>query len=123
MSQLLVAFGVIFVLLGAGAAARPTGLMRLVRRLTVHTWLRLTVFLVRVALGVILILVAPASAFPLVLRIIGVLLIVSGTAVAVIGNQGVQGLMNWAFGLGPVAVVTGGISGMAFGALLIYVGW
>jgi hypothetical protein len=122
MSQLLVAFGIIFVLLGAGAALRPHALLRLARRVTVRTWLRLVAFAVRVVVGSILILVASSTVFPLALRVIGVLLIVSGVTVLVIGNAGVQRIVSWALGLGPVAVVVGGILGVLFGALLVYVG-
>lgn len=123
MSQVVVAFGVIFVLLGLAAAVKPRGLLGLARKVTVSTWLRLGVFALRLVLGVILLLVAPSTAVPLALQLIGVLLIVSAAIVLAIGNEGVQRIMNWAFGLGPVAVVTGGIIGVAFGAFLIYTAW
>jgi len=122
MSQLVVAVGVLAVLLGLAATVRPRQLLRLARRLTVGTWLRVVVFAVRVALGTVLILVAPSTLLPLPLQVVGVLLIVAGIVVLVIGNDGVQRLLNRALSLGPVAVVVGGILGVLFGALLIYAG-
>jgi len=120
MSQVVLVFGILFVLLGLAAAIRPAGLTRLARKLTVHTWLRIIAFVVRVGLGVILILAAPSTMFPLPARLIGVLLIVSGVIVLALGNRGVQRILDWALGFGAPAVVTGGIVGIAFGAFLIY---
>ena len=122
MSQVLVAFGIIFVLLGVGAALRPHTVLGLARRVRVQTWLRLLAFVVRVGVGIVLLLVASSTVFPLALKLIGVLLIVSGVVVLLIGNAGVQRIIDWALGLGPVAIVSGGILGAALGGFLIYLG-
>jgi hypothetical protein len=77
-------------------------------------------FALRVGIGVILLLAAPSTMFPLPVKLIGVLLIVSGILVLAIGNQGVQRIVSWTLGLGVPAVVTGGVLGIALGAFLIY---
>jgi len=122
MSELLIAFGVLIALAGIAAVLRPRGLLNLARRITVRTWLRWIAFIVRTLLGAILILVAPSTAFPLVLEVVGVLLIVSGIVVLMIGNEAVQRLLNFGLSLGPPAVAAGGFVGILFGAFLIYVG-
>lgn len=122
MSQVLIVFGVLIVLAGLFAVMRPTRLLRLARGVTVGTWLRFIAFLIRSLLGVLLILVAPSTDIPLVMKVIGSLLIISGVAVILLGNSGVQRLLNWALQLGPSLIIVGGIVGILFGAFLIYVG-
>lgn len=123
MSEVLVAFGILLALIGLFAVIRPRAFLGLVRRITVRTWLRVTAFAIRIVLGTILILVAPSTAFPLVVRLIGSLMIAAGIVVLLIGNEGVQRLVNRALRLSPPAVVVGGILGIGFGALLIYLGY
>ena len=115
--------GGIFVLVGLAAVIRPNRLQALARRLTVSTWLRVLAFAARVAIGVILIVVARSTAFPIVLEVIGTLLIVSGIAVLLIGNAGIQRLVDRALSAGPTAIVIGGIVAAAFGGFLIYATW
>jgi multisubunit Na+/H+ antiporter MnhG subunit len=122
MSEVLVVFGLLMVLLGLFAVVRPTQLLRMARRVTVGTGLRFIAFLIRSMLGVFLILVAPSTDFPLAMKVIGSLLIVTGVAVLLVGNSGVQRLLDWALRLGPSFIIVGGIVGILFGAFLIYVG-
>jgi hypothetical protein len=123
VTEILFAFGFIFILLGLGAAIRPHTLLRLARKVRIKTWLRLLAFGVRLGIGVILLLVAASTAFPLAIQVIGVLLIASAVVVLVVGNDGLQRIIGWALGLGPVAVVAGGVIGIACGGLLIYAAW
>jgi hypothetical protein len=120
MTQVIIAFGVLFVLLGFAAVLRPGKLIQIAHKVTVQTWLRVLAFALRVGIGVILLLAAPSTMFPLPVKLIGVLLIVSGILVLAIGNQGVQRIVSWTLGLGVPAVVTGGVLGIALGAFLIY---
>lgn len=122
MSEVLITFGILIVLVGLVAVVRPTHLLRLARKVTVGTWLRYIAFLIRAPIGVILILVAPSTGFPLTIKVIGTLLIVSGVAVLLVGNAVIERLLNWALELGPSAIVVGGLVGILFGAFLIYAG-
>ena len=121
MSEVLVVFGLLIGLVGLFAAVRPTLLLSIARRVTVGTWLRFVAFLIRSVLGVFLILVAPSTDFPLAMKVIGSLLIVSGVAVLLMSNSGVQRLLDWALRLGPSFIMVGGVIGILFGAFLIYV--
>ena len=123
MSAVLVSFGIAIVAIGIGAIVRPRQLLRLARKVEVGIWLRLLAFMIRVGIGTLLILVAPATVTPLLVRIVGGLLIASGVAVLVLGDAGVQRLINWFLRFGPAAVVVGGIVGILFGVLLIYAGF
>ncbi len=123
MAEVLMSFGILIALIGLFAVVRPKALLALVRRITVKTWLRVTGFVIRLLLGGLLILVAPSTAFPLVVRLIGALIIAAGVVVLLIGNEGVQRLVNRALRLSSPAVVAGGILGIVFGVLLIYLGY
>jgi hypothetical protein len=123
MSEVLVVFGILIVLLGLAAVARPSQLLALGRKITVTTWLRLIAFVFRVALGIIVIRVAPSTTFPLPMKVIGSLFIVSGFAALILGNELIQRILNWGLRRGPTAVVVGGLAGILIGALLIYAGW
>lgn len=120
MSGTLIAIGILICLLGVAAVVQPRRLLELARKLTVGTSLRLLAFVVRVLLGVLLILVAPTTEFALTLRVIGALLIASGVLVLVLGNEGIQRIVDWALRQGPAAVVVGGLIGVVLGAFLIY---
>lgn len=122
MSEVLMVFGVLIVLVGLVAALRPSQLLRLAGSVTVGTWLRFVAFLIRSVLGVLLILVAPTTEIPLAMKVIGSLLIASGVVVLLLGNSGVQWLLDWTLRLGPSFVIAGGIVGILFGAFLIYAG-
>jgi hypothetical protein len=122
VSEILVVIGILIALIGVAAAVKPRALHGFARRVTVKTWLRVIAFVIRSLLGGLLILVAPSTAFPLAVRVIGVLLIVSGVAVLLIGNQGIQRMIDRALRLGPGAIVAGGLIGVLFGGLLIYLG-
>ena len=121
MSEAIIVLGILICLASLLAVALPTRLLQLVRRITVNTALRLLAFIIRTILGVFLILVAPSTEFPVAMSIIGILLIVSGIAALVLGNERIQGILNWAVGLRPAFVVAGGLVGLLFGAFLIYV--
>jgi uncharacterized membrane protein YidH (DUF202 family) len=120
--EAIIVLGVLICLVSLLAVALPARLLQVARKVTVSTALRLLAFIIRTTLGVFLILVAPSTDFPVAMTIIGILLIVSGIAALVLGNERIQGLLNWAVRLRPAYVVAGGLVGLSFGAFLIYVG-
>lgn len=120
MSGALIAIGILICLLSVAAVVQPTRLLEVARKLTIGTSLRLFAFVIRVLLGVLLILVAPTTEFALTLRVLGTLSIASGVLVLILGNEGIQRIVDWALRQGPAAVVVGGIIGVVLGAFLIY---
>lgn len=120
MPEVLIAIGVVICLASACAVVQPKRLLALAQRLTIGTGLRVLAFVIRVLLGVLLILVAPSTEFVLTLQVVGALLIASGIFVLVLGNEGVQRILDWALRMGPAAMIVGGLVGVMLGVLLIY---
>lgn len=123
MPEVFIAIGVLIALIGLAAVVKPRAVHGFAQRVTVRTWLRLIAFAIRVLLGGLLLLVASSTPFPLAVQVIGVLLIASGILVLLIGNEGIQRMLNWALGRGPRGIVVGGLLGVLFGAFLIYLGF
>jgi hypothetical protein len=121
VSKAIIVLGVLICFVSVLAVALPTRLLRLARRVTVNTALRLLAFIIRTILGVFLILIAPSTDFPVAVTIIGILLIASGIAAIVLGNERIQRILDWAVRLRPAYVVAGGLVGFSLGAFLIYV--
>jgi hypothetical protein len=122
VSEAIIVLGVLVCLVSLLAVVLPARLLRLARKVTISTALRLLAFVIRTILGLLSILVAPSTDFPVAMTIIGILFIVSGIAALALGNERIQGLLNWAVRLRPAYVVVGGLVGLSFGAFLIYVG-
>lgn len=122
MSEAIIVLGILICLVSLLAVALPARMLELTGRVTVSTALRLLAFTIRTILGAFLMLVAPSTDFPVAMTIIGVLLVVSGVAALVLGNERIQGIINWAVGLSPPYVVVGGLVGLSFGAFLVYLG-
>ena len=75
---------------------------------------------IRVALGILLILYASESAFPVVIEITGWLSIVAAVTFSLIGRQRFLSLMTWALSFLKTYGRVGGLIAMAFGGFLIY---
>ena len=78
------------------------------------------VAIIRVAIGLVLFLAAPASRAPRTLRILGVIVCVAAVAVASLSIQRTQELMNWwtAHGLGFVRMAAAVV--VAVGSFIAY---
>lgn len=76
--------------------------------------------IVRLVLGVLMILAAPASLFPVVFRVIGVIAVLAALAIPVMGRARLERFVDW-FAAMPAAVIRGWlIFAFAFGAFLVY---
>ena len=120
MTQALAVLGVFICLVSLFAIAFPKQLRDLSNSVTISTPLRLLVFAIRILLGAIMVRVADATAFPLALKIIGILIIISGVMVLLLGNSKVQALKDWFLDRGPTTIRLGGVGGLLFGAFIIH---
>jgi asparagine N-glycosylation enzyme membrane subunit Stt3 len=74
----------------------------------------------RIVLGIALILVAPNSRFPRVLRVIGVLTVVAGIATPLIGLERARAIVEWETARGPTAMRIPAMFALALGSFLAY---
>ena len=78
---------------------------------------------VRVAFGVVFILVAPVSRAPRTLKVVGVLIVIAGIATAVMGLTAIErarALIEWWLAQGPGVVRLTGVVVLDVGGLIAY---
>ena len=120
MTETLAVLGSIICLISLLAIAFPQRLLRAAQKVTISTPLRLMAFAVRILLGTIVILAARSSRYPLPLKIIGGLFIVSGVMALLLSNSKIQSIMDWGLDRGRNSVRAGGIAGLLFGGFIVY---
>jgi hypothetical protein len=76
---------------------------------------------VRVAFGVLLLLVARLSRMPITVRVIGAVIIINGLVTPLFGIERSEALLNWFSIQGPAFVRVMATFAIAFGAFIAYV--
>lgn len=115
----IVGFAVLVSLVGVYAAVEPNGLEAFARSFLTGTGLWIAAGL-RLTLGVVLWIAAPASRAPLVLRVLGALFVASGLALPVVGLDRMMGIVDWGAGLDDLAVQGAGLLAVGLGAFLLW---
>ena len=77
--------------------------------------------LVRVILGVVLLVVAPACRLPMFVHIVGVISIVAALGILILGRTRLDSFIKWWL-IRPALIRFSGFVAIAFGALLVYAG-
>lgn len=121
MHYIILLFAIFLVVCGAIILIKPAVVFGVLEKHARSIELHVVAVVVRVLLGIVLLLAAPASRFPLVLQIIGWVSLIAGIVLAVIGRQRFIKLMDWgmtvlpknAYALGIVAILFGGFLGYA----------
>jgi len=99
---------------------RPAILFNLLRGYQNSAGLYGLAVVVRLILGIVLILAAPASRFPLTLEILGWIAIVAAVFIGALGTTRFSKLMAWALGLSEGLGRLSGVFALLFGGFLIY---
>ena len=120
MSALIIIFGVLTLLAGLVILANPETLFGLFTRHIDEPWLHITAVVVRLVLGVLLIVQADVSRFPLAIEVIGWISIVAAVFFAVIGRDNFKRIIAWALSLQTTYGRVGGVLAAGFGAFLVY---
>jgi hypothetical protein len=120
MSSIIVLFGIAVAAVGLLGVVRPNDLIRLVEK----TWQNPGGFYfaigLRAFLGAVLIAAAPDCRFPQVVRILGILSLISAAAGALIGRERIRAFIQWWVDR-PAGFIRGwAILAVAFGAFLVY---
>lgn len=112
-------FGVVVVCLGAGSLAWPDTLVDFAEQFVSTRGLWIAVAL-RLALGILLWITAPASRTPVVLRVLGVLFVLSAAALPILGLDRLEAIVDWGSGLAPIALRAAGLVAALVGAFLVW---
>ena len=75
----------------------------------------------RIAIGVVFVLAAPASRAPRTLRVLGVIVMIAGLTTPWFGVTRARAVLDWLAGAGPLLMRLDAAVGMALGGFLVYV--
>jgi hypothetical protein len=75
----------------------------------------------RIALGLVFVVAAPASRAPRTLRVLGLIVIVAGLTTPWFGVARARAVVNWFESAGPLLMRLDAVVGMALGGFLVYV--
>ena len=120
LTALIILFGALILLAGSIIVINPDLIFGLLNRHANSLGLHVLAVVVRVIIGVLLIVEAGVSRFPLVIEIIGWLSIAAAAVFALIGRRNFLRLMNWALSLTKPYGRIGGMIAIGFGVFLIY---
>ena len=76
---------------------------------------------VRIAIGLVFVLAAPASRAPRTLRVLGLMVIIAGVATPWFGVARARAALNWWASAGPLLMRLDAGVGIAFGGFLVYI--
>jgi len=74
----------------------------------------------RLAIGLVLLFGAASTAFPDLIRLLGIVVILRGLAIPVLGPERVRSLIDWLHGRPPLVLRVLFVSATAFGGLLVW---
>ncbi|NNC76526.1 MAG: hypothetical protein HKN77_01105 [Woeseiaceae bacterium] len=120
MKYLILLFGGLITFAGLAITVSPQPVLSLLDRYKQHVALYVLAVGVRLLLGAILIVYAPQSAFPLVLRIIGIVSIAAALGILLIGPGRLQRLIDYLLAKAGTIIRPAGVIGILLGAFLIY---
>ena len=122
ISQMIVlALGVTVFVLAAWGVFVPDKLVTFVTSTMDRHWGIYVAVIVRLALGIALIIAAPASPVPIVFQVLGAITIVAAVVLALMGRDRIRRFTSWMIEkLSPTTTRLWLLFGMAFGGFLVY---
>jgi len=120
MTQIVLIFGFLILILSVSLVIKPAALFGILERYSQSAGLQVVAVVARLILGVALVLAAPETKYPSVLLLLGWLMIAAAVAFSLMGRTRFRALLNWALQLTPHYGRLGGLLGVIFGVFLIY---
>ena len=120
MRLLGLVIGALVILVSAISLAVPDLKLSLERSAMTPTGLY-AIAVLRIAIGLVFVCVAPASRAPRTLRVLGLVVIIAGLMTPWFGVTRAQATLNWVASAGPLLMRLDAVVGMALGGFLMYV--
>lgn len=114
------AIGALIILASAISFAAPVLRLAAERSMMTPTGLD-AIAALRIAIGLVFVLAAPASRAPRTLRVLGSIVIIAGLVTPWFGVARALAALNWSAGAGPTVMRLDAVAGMALGGFLVYV--
>lgn len=116
----IISFGLLVMAAGLIMITNPAMIGRTLRTVAARPGIHIAAVLVRLVLGVLLIRLADASKFPLVVAVLGWIAVIAAIVLAVIGRRRFIAVLRWAISLANPYVQLAGACAAGFGAFLAY---
>jgi len=120
MRIFIIGFGIFIIAIAGAMALRPKRFGDTLLRYVGATWMQVLAAAVRIVGGIVLVLYAGQSRFPLTLQIIGWIAIAAGVIVALMPAEKFTRLINWAFERFSRYTQVAALFAVLFGVFLIY---
>ncbi len=120
MSDVVIIFGALLLLVGVVIIINPEIVFRFLKRYLEKLELQILAIVARLVLGALLIYLAGVSRFPLVIEVMGWLLIIAAIILTAIGRNLFKRLMSWAVSFQKPYGRIGGFIAACFGGFLVY---
>jgi hypothetical protein len=119
MKQLALVISAFVAIMGAIGLIRPEALLRVAHFVETPTGLYAAAGL-RIVLGIALLIAAPASRAPTVIRIVGAIVLVAGLMMPFLGPDRVRAIVDWWSSQGRFVMRAGSGFALAFGSFLVW---
>ena len=120
LQTIIVLFGITMCAVCVLSIYSPNRLVKVVKTVGGKNWGIFVAIIVRLLLGMVLILLAPDTRFPVIFMVLGALFILSAIIIQFVGRKRINLLMTWIERLPPLSIRLWLLLGIAFGSLLIY---
>ena len=120
LQTIILLFGITMCAVCVLSIYSPNRLVKVVKTVGGKTWGIFVAIIVRLLLGMVLILLAPDTRFPVIFMVLGALFILSAIIIQFVGRNRINLLMTWIERLPPLSIRLWLLLGIAFGSLLIY---
>ena len=119
LQTIILLFGITMCAVCVLSIYSPNRLVKVVKTVGGGNWGIFVAIIVRLLLGMVLILLAPDTRFPVIFMVLGALFILSAIIIQFVGRKRINLLMTWIERLPPLSIRLWLLLGIAFGSLLI----
>ncbi len=94
MSFLVILIGLLIFGIGVGILFSPATLRQILNNFLLKKWL-VPATLLRIFIGIIFLIAAPSTRWPIFIHILGIVFILAGVSIPLLGTEKIERLANW----------------------------
>lgn len=119
MKFLTILIGVFVVVVGLIGVTAPSALLRAADYVTTPIGLYAAAVL-RIGIGILLILVAPTTRAPKLIRVFGAIAVAAGVMTALVGVDRARAILAWETARGPTLIRLSAVLALVFGGFIVF---